>query len=403
MTMTWQTKKLGEICNVFDDGDWIEKKDQSSEGIRLIQTGNIGNGVFKDRGEKARYISEKTFKRLRCTEILPGDLLISRLPDPVGRACIIPETGEKMITAVDCTIIRFNNEILPRWFVNYSLSQEYQGQINKEVGGATRQRISRKNLGQIKIPLPPLSEQKRILKIFDEVFEKTTKAKENTEKNLQSSKELFESYLQSVFTNPGKDWEEKSLEDLGQITSSKRIYKKEYTKTGVPFYRIKEIKELAHDKNITTELYISKGRYKEIKDVFGVPVGGDILMTAVGTIGEIYVVKRNEEFYFKDGNILWFKGFNSVDPYFLKFVLMSFIEKIKKLSKGSAYSALTIEKIEKHRIFIPKSLPEQKVIVSKLNALSKDTRKLENNYEYKLAGLDELRRSILNKAFTQAL
>ena len=106
----WQTKKLGEICDFFTDGNWIESKDQSSNGMRLIQTGNIGQGFFKDRGEKARYISEKTFKRLKCTEIFKGDILISRLPDPVGRACILPETGEKMITAVDCSILRLNKK-----------------------------------------------------------------------------------------------------------------------------------------------------------------------------------------------------------------------------------------------------------------------------------------------------
>ena len=63
----WTTKTLSEICTVFEDGDWIESKDQSDEGVRLIQTGNVGNGFFKDRGEKARYISEATYKRLRCT------------------------------------------------------------------------------------------------------------------------------------------------------------------------------------------------------------------------------------------------------------------------------------------------------------------------------------------------
>ena len=126
-------------------------------------------------------------------------------------------------------------------------------------------------------------------------------------------------------------------------------------------------------------------------------------MTAVGTIGEIYVVKNDEEFYFKDGNILWFKNFNSVDPYFLKFVLMSFVEQINKLSKGSAYSALTIEKIEKHRIFLPKSLSEQKAIVAKLDALSAETKKLENIYKQKLADLEELKKSILKKAFTGKL
>src|SRR3990167_6488551 len=101
----WQIKKIEEVCEIFADGDWIEKKDQSTKGIRLVQTGNIGNGYFLDRGEKARYISDETFKRLRCTEVLSGDCLLSRLPDPVGRAALIPDTGQKMITAVDCTIM----------------------------------------------------------------------------------------------------------------------------------------------------------------------------------------------------------------------------------------------------------------------------------------------------------
>ena len=115
MKAGWHTKPLAALCEVFGDGDWIESKDQSADGIRLIQTGNVGEGVFKDRGEKARYISEETFKRLRCTEIFEGDCLISRLPDPAGRSCILPDTGERMITAVDCTIVRFNvNQTLPR-------------------------------------------------------------------------------------------------------------------------------------------------------------------------------------------------------------------------------------------------------------------------------------------------
>ena len=73
------------------DGDWIESRHQSDDGIRLIQTGNIGNGVFKAKDDKPHYISESTFAELGCTEIFAGDCLVSRLPDPVGRACIIPE------------------------------------------------------------------------------------------------------------------------------------------------------------------------------------------------------------------------------------------------------------------------------------------------------------------------
>lgn len=96
--------RLEDICTVFTDGDWIESKDQADEGIRLIQTGNIGMGAYLEKEEKAKYISEETFNKLKCTEIFSGDILVSRLPEPVGRACIIPEKKERMITAVDCTI-----------------------------------------------------------------------------------------------------------------------------------------------------------------------------------------------------------------------------------------------------------------------------------------------------------
>ena len=82
---------LSSLCATFIDGDWIESKDQSDNGIRLIQTGNVGFGFFKGREDKSRYITEETFKKLNCTEVVPGDILISRLPDPIGRACIVPE------------------------------------------------------------------------------------------------------------------------------------------------------------------------------------------------------------------------------------------------------------------------------------------------------------------------
>ena len=92
----FEWKEIGEIVDLIKDGDWIESKDQSESGIRLIQTGNVGIGEFKDKDEKARYINEETFKRLNCTEIFPDDILVSRLPDPVGRACLVPYLNTKM-------------------------------------------------------------------------------------------------------------------------------------------------------------------------------------------------------------------------------------------------------------------------------------------------------------------
>jgi type I restriction enzyme S subunit len=195
MRKGWEIKILSEICNVFADGDWIESKDQSSEGIRLIQTGNIGFGYFKDKVDKSRFISEDTFNRLRCTEIKPGDLLVSRLPDPVGKSCIIPETSTKMITGVDCTIIRPKDFLLSEFLCYYQMSDKYLKDVQIGVSGATRQRISRKNLGQIQIPIPPISEQQDIVSILDETFESIEQAKSNAEQNLKNAKELFESFL----------------------------------------------------------------------------------------------------------------------------------------------------------------------------------------------------------------
>ena len=182
----WQTKILKDLCFIFADGDWIEKKDQSDAGIRLVQTGNIKMGYFAERQDKARYISEDTFNRLNCTEIKRGDILVSRLPEPVGRATIIPELKDKAITAVDCTIIRLNEEILPTYLNYYMQSPNYLSSIQSKVTGATRQRISRKNLGEIPIIFPPLAEQERIVAKLDAAFAEietilatTSKSKEN--------------------------------------------------------------------------------------------------------------------------------------------------------------------------------------------------------------------------------
>ena len=159
---------LSSLCATFIDGDWIESKDQSDNGIRLIQTGNVGFGFFKGREDKSRYITEETFKKLNCTEVVPGDILISRLPDPIGRACIVPEGIGKAITAVDCTIVRLNATLLPEFLISFSKTALYASQINKIKTGTTRLRVSRGNLGNVIIPIPPIESQHRFAAIVQQ-------------------------------------------------------------------------------------------------------------------------------------------------------------------------------------------------------------------------------------------
>ena len=188
--------KIEDICTVFADGDWIESKDQSDEGIRLIQTGNIGKAQYLDKGERARFITEDTFNRLNCTEVKANDILISRLPDPVGRACIIPDGLGKCITAVDCTIVRLEARVMPEYFIAYTLSPFYMMQVAARETGSTRKRISRKNLGKLTIPVPTIESQER----FASMVRQSDKSKFELE---QALCELTATYKSIIAENLG--------------------------------------------------------------------------------------------------------------------------------------------------------------------------------------------------------
>lgn len=176
-----QVEKLSSLCDTFLDGDWIESKDQSDEGIRLVQTGNVGNGIFKNKEEKCRFISDKTFDRLHCTEIFSGDILVSRLPDPIGRACMIPNGLGRMITAVDCSIIRLKESILPDFFIAYTMTPTYRAQINEVTTGTTRRRVSRANLGNVKVPVPPMEQQQQFVSIAHQADKSKFELRKSTE------------------------------------------------------------------------------------------------------------------------------------------------------------------------------------------------------------------------------
>ena len=184
--------RLDSVCELFVDGDWIESKDQSTEGIRLVQTGNVGEGVYIDKADKAKFINEETFRRLNCTEIFSGDILISRLPDPIGRACVLPKNLGRTITAVDCTIIRLKKEkMLQSFFIANTLTPSYTKQIYSFILGTTRMRISRNNLASIQIACPPIEEQKR----FDEIYIQAEATKASLRASIEAIDRVIRSFI----------------------------------------------------------------------------------------------------------------------------------------------------------------------------------------------------------------
>jgi type I restriction enzyme, S subunit len=151
----------------FTDGDWVEAPYITDEGVRLIQTGNIGIGVYKEQG--FRFISKETFLELGCTEVQPGDVLICRLDGPVGRACLAPDLGLPMVTSVDNAILKTDEETDPRYLVFVMSCSFWLGwfQTVSRAGGGFRFRISRGMLGDTVIPRPPLPEQQTIANFLD--------------------------------------------------------------------------------------------------------------------------------------------------------------------------------------------------------------------------------------------
>ena len=187
-----------------------------------------------------------------------------------------------------------------------------------------------------------------------------------------------------------EQWKQYKIGDLCSISSSKRIFAKEYQTSGIPFYRGKEVIEKQKGENVSTELYISEARYNEIKNKFGVPEEGDMLLTSVGTLGVPYVVK-DETFYFKDGNLTWFGNFKGLNSKFLYYWFLSPMAKnaIDAKAIGSTQKALTIDALSKFEIDIP-NVDVQNRIVSILSSLDNKielNRRINDNLEQQVQAL----------------
>ena len=194
-------------------------------------------------------------------------------------------------------------------------------------------------------------------------------------------------------------WPTKRMDELCEITSSKRIFAADYVSEGVPFYRGKEITEKHKGKlDISTELFISENKFSEIERKFGAPRSGDLLLTSVGTLGSPYVVKPANRFYFKDGNLTWFRHFDGLDSWFLYYWLVSPQGKaeLQKCTIGSSQSAFTIVLLKGMEIESP-PLPVQRRITGVLSAYDE----LIENHQRRIQILETMARALYREWFVE--
>ncbi len=260
----WKAAKIGELISQageFTDGDWVESKDQDPNGaVRLIQLADIGDGYFRDRSD--RFLTRQKAEELNCTFLEHGDVLVARMPDPLGRACIFPGFSRECVTVVDVAILRPGTDLIEnRWLMRFLNATQIRDVIEELSSGTTRKRISRKNLADIQIPVPPINEQKRIADKLDQTLAIVERAKARLARVPETLKQFRQSVLaaatdgrltedlrpngrESQANGLPKDWTLCQVKDAGKIQLGRQRSPKFHSGENMrPYLRVQNVFE----------------------------------------------------------------------------------------------------------------------------------------------------------------
>jgi len=371
----WQTKKLGDICD-FEGGSQPPKSefiyDERIGYVRFLQIRDFGSD------KNITYIRESKKNRLCCEE----DILIGRYGASVGK--ILGNKAGAYNVALMKTMPNLSI-VDRRWFHKFLLSEEFQTPLLNIADRSAQAGFSKDDIYDFPVPVPPLSEQRRIVAILDEAFEGIATAKANTEKNLQNARELFESHAKRVFSQGAGHWPTKTIDEISTNFDSKRVpITKCDRKAGeFPYYGASGIVDYVAD-------YIFDG------DTLLISEDGANLLA------------RSTPIAFSVSGRYWVNN----HAHILKFDHMAtqrfvelFLESIPldEYITGAAQPKLNQKALNSIPIPIPVSVDEQAQVVGRLEIVAEQSELLQAAYERKLAALDELKRSLLHQAFSGAL
>ncbi len=395
--LNWVWCYLSDI-SLIQEGPGIRKHQYATSGVQFLTVTNILEGSV-DLEKSKKYISKEQYKNYLHFTINKGDIVTACSGGSWGKSAIY-EFEEKLILNTSTLRLRFYNDLGDNHYLYYLTKTSYfKDSLSKYITGQ-QPNYGYSHYSKIPIPLPPLSEQQRIVAILDEAFAAIAKVKANAEQNIKNTKELFENYLQGVFDKKGDGWEEKNLGEVLVKTETVDPTKKpneEFIYLDVSSVN-KETKEIENATVILGKDAPSRARkLVRTNDVIFATVRPT--HSRVALITEEYDEQVCSTGYF----VLRAKEFlnNNLVYYFL--LTYSFNKQMEKLQKGASYPAVTDSEVKGIYISFPKSLKEQQTIVQKLDALSAETKKLEAIYNQKINDLEELKKSVLQKAFSGEL
>jgi len=349
--------KLIDITGKPITGEW-GKDDEQGIGIPVLRTTNFtNNGIINYNDIVTRIINKKD---LSTKYLQNGDIIIEKSggseKQPVGRVVYFDAEENTYLFNNFTGVLRITNK--KEWHSKYLFYALFWNYIK----GGTRKYQNKTTglhnlqieqfINQFEIYNKMMEEQQKIAAVLDKVSDLIALRKKQLEKLEELVKACFvEMFGDPVYTN--NKYKKVPLGSVAEVGSSKRIFEKEYVSEGVPFYRTKEIVELSKGNKISTQLFITQKRFDELRHTYGVPKKNDLLISAVGTIGVIWIVDGKNDFYFKDGNLLKVSPSNIFNSIYLKMVLESLINSYKlEMSTGTAYAALTISALKQMNIYI---------------------------------------------------
>lgn len=387
----WEMKKLGEVCD-FQNGFAFKSNTYRIEGLPIIRITNIQNQsldtndlVFFDPNDyKENFDRFKVFK---------NDLVIAMSGATTGKLGI---NKTNKVYYLNQRVGKFipKDELL-KPFLFYFLTTKVDESL-RIAAGAAQPNLSTEQINNFELPLPPIDQQQRIVAKLDESFEAIEKAKANAEQNLKNTKELFDSYLQAIFENKGKDWEMKKLGEVCDFKSGNTINSKlEKSEGEIIYAKVGDMNLEGNEEYITiSSRYVDKNEIKENQII----AAGSIIFPKRGGAIATNKKRRIIKSTIIDLNIMALVPTKIINQDYLYYWFLQI--DLSKLSNGTSIPQINNYSFDEVYISFPKSLVEQQSIVQKLDALSSETKKLEAIYRKKLEDLEELKKSILQKAFS---
>lgn len=314
-----------------------------------VSISDLGNAEkYIDRTKEK--ITDKGVKESGI-KIVPKGTVIMSFKLSIGKTAITAGdmyTNEAIMAFLDKKVCEMDTDYLYHLFSGF----DWSAGTNKAVMGLT---LNKATLSKKEIPLPPITEQRKIAAVLDKVCELISLRHKQLERLDLMVKARFVEMFGDQYTNK-KDWLIVNLEELFSISSSKRIYQDEQSRTGIPFFRISDlIQKISTGKN-TAEIFIPMEKYEELKRLDLVPKSGDILITSRGTLGKCYVVSDEDKFYFQDGMISWLYNRDkriTVTYIVCLFEMPWFRKQIDDIPTGTTVNYLSIERLKKLKIMLP--------------------------------------------------